>query len=67
MHTEDQPYSVILRRWEWDDILLSLTRYVQILEGNPDAEFGADIEWAEELGHMVTRLQEAIAAGREQA
>lgn len=67
MHNEDRSHSVTIRRWEWDDILLSLTRYVQILEGDPDANFGDDVAWAEELAHTVTRLQEAISAGQDYA
>jgi len=66
MDNEDRPCSVTLQRWEWDDILLSLTRYVQILEGDPDEDFADDVAWAEELGHTVTRLKDAIVVGHEQ-
>jgi hypothetical protein len=60
MDDADVLISVTLKRWEWDDIVLSLTRYVEILQGSYDAAFGSDVEWAEELGHMTDRLREAV-------
>lgn len=60
MREEDVPFSVTLRRWEWDDILRSISCYVQMPQGDPDMAFDSNAEWAEELGHMVTRLQNAI-------
>jgi|CXWK01.1.fsa_nt_gi hypothetical protein len=50
-----------------DDIALSLSRYVQILEGDPEAVFCSNVEWVEELGHAVTRLRDAIASGQAQS
>lgn len=62
---EDQPVTITLERWRWEQILLCLDRYVAWLGGDySDIDaISDDAEWAKELGWMTDDLREIVDAG----
>lgn len=63
--SEDQPVTITLERWRWEQILMCLDRYVIWLSGNFDNmdDLWDDVEWVNQLGAMTDRLRDVVNAG----
>jgi hypothetical protein len=58
----DELITVVRKRWQWDQHLLSLSRYVAILRGDFDIEED-DLEWVNSIAASVEELRDDIEAG----
>lgn len=61
----NQPITITLEQWRWEQILQCLDRYVSWLRGDySDMEaISDDAEWADELGWMTDDLRDIVNAG----
>lgn len=62
---ENQPVTITLERWRWDQVLLCLDRYVIWLRGNFEDmdDLWDDVEWANQLDAMTDNLREIVVTG----
>jgi hypothetical protein len=61
---QQQLIAVSLERWRWEQILMCLDRYVQVLRGDY-ASMWDDVEWANQLEAMAGELRSLVNAGND--
>jgi hypothetical protein len=58
----NQPVTITLERWRWEQILMCLDRYVSVLNGDADAfdDIASDAEWANQLDAMTDEFRTLV-------
>jgi hypothetical protein len=60
----NQPVTITLERWRWEQILMCLDRYVSVLREDDDAldDIASDAEWANQLDAMAYEFRTLVNA-----
>lgn len=60
MSGHDDVITVAMKRYNWEDVVLCLTRYVNVLRGEEFEQVSDDAPWADELELLARDLESLV-------